>query len=76
MREYMTIKIIIIEYGKNYNPVCENDVNKEKVEIAYRHGVEIWVKEKYWRKRRYANDEFFFITVCYYILTGIEAAYR
>jgi hypothetical protein len=46
MREYMTIKIIIIEYGKNYNPVCENDVNKEKVEIAYRHGVEIWVIDR------------------------------
>lgn len=30
----MTIKVIIIEYHKNYNPICENPVNKEKVELS------------------------------------------
>jgi hypothetical protein len=75
MREYMTIKVIIIEYDKNYNPVCENHVNKEKVEIAYRHEVKIEVKEKYWHPGRYSNDEF--SSFHYGIHSkGIEDAYR
>jgi hypothetical protein len=43
MREYMTIKVIIIEYDKNYNPACEKDVNKEKREIVCLHskGIEV-----------------------------------
>ena len=71
----MTIKVIIIEYDKNYNPGCENDVNKEKVERAYRHEVQTCVKEKYWSNRGYSNDEF--SSLHYDIHSkGIEDAYR
>ncbi len=58
----MTIKVIIIEYHKNYNPICENPVNKEEVE----RGME-WKyrSRKYWHKRRYANDEVFHYIMLY-----------